>query len=85
MHAFERLFPSLLANAGRHKTCPYFAASRSGRETLLRKASETTAHVAGFGFHSKDCGPSSILGFIYGLMRRLCGAGHHTKAKERCT
>jgi len=44
-----------------------FAVSCSGRETLLRKASETTAQVAGFGFHSKDCGPSGILGFVFGL------------------
>ena len=41
-------------------------------ETLLRKASESTAHVAGFGFHSEGCGPPSLpKGFFDSLTRRL--------------
>jgi len=55
-----------------------FAVSRSGKETLLRKASETTAHVAGFGLYSKDGGPSSILEFTVSLWSALTGAPYRS-------
>ena len=40
--------------------CACGAAGETRRETLLRKASESTAHVAGFGFHSEGCGPPNL-------------------------
>ena len=40
--------------------CVFDAAGETRRETLLRKASESTAHVAGFGFHSEGCGPPNL-------------------------
>ena len=40
--------------------CAFSAAGETRRETLLRKASESTAHVAGFGFHSEGCGPPNL-------------------------
>ena len=40
--------------------CAFGAAGETRRETLLRKASESTAHVAGFGFHSEGCGPPNL-------------------------
>ena len=30
------------------------------KETLLRKASESAAHVAGFGLHLEGCGPPNL-------------------------
>ena len=30
------------------------------KETLLRKASESAAHVAGFGLHLEDYGPPNL-------------------------
>ena len=47
--------------------CAFSAAGETRRETLLRKASESTAHVAGFGFHLEGCGPPNLLnGFLTG-------------------
>ena len=40
--------------------CAFSAAGETRRETLLRKAPESTAHVAGFGFHSEGCGPPNL-------------------------
>ena len=36
------------------------AAGETCKETLPRKASESIAHVAGFGFHSEGCGPTNL-------------------------
>ena len=36
------------------------AAGETRRETLLRKASEPAAHVAGFGLYLEGCGPPSL-------------------------
>ena len=45
-------------------TCAYGAAGEPCKETLLRKASEPTAHVAGFGLQSEGCGlPTPPKGF----------------------
>ena len=40
--------------------CAWGAAGETCRETLLRKASEPAAHVAGFGFHLEGFGPPSL-------------------------
>ena len=61
-------------------TCACGAAGEPCKETLLRKASEPTAHVAGFGLQSEGCGPPTPpKGFIdslraspSGLALRLC-------------
>ena len=39
---------------------PGGAAGETRRETLLRKASEPAAHVAGFGLHLEGFGPPSL-------------------------
>src|SRR5699024_5942164 len=39
---------------------PGGAAGETCRETLLRKASEPAAHVAGFGWHWEGFGPPSL-------------------------
>src|SRR5699024_7980331 len=40
--------------------CAWGAAGETCRETLLRKASEPAAHVAGFGFHLEGFGPPNL-------------------------
>ena len=48
--------------------CAFSAAGETRKETLLRKASESTAHVAEFGFHSEGCGsPNLPKGFFDSL------------------
>src|SRR5699024_7473588 len=48
--------------------CAFSAAGETRRETLLRKAPESTAHVAGFGVHSEGCGPPNLPeGFVDSL------------------
>ncbi|MCI5955684.1 MAG: hypothetical protein MRZ54_01720, partial [Clostridiales bacterium] len=52
-------------------TCAYGAAGEPCKETLLRKASEPTAHVAGFGLQSEGYGPPTPpKGFIDSLTAR---------------
>ena len=46
---------------------PGGAAGETRRETLLRKASEPAAHVAGFGLHLEGFGPPSL---PHGVLRR---------------
>ena len=50
--------------------CAWGAAGETCRETLLRKASEPAAHVAGFGFHLEGFGPPNL---PQGVFRRSGG------------
>ena len=51
--------------------CAFSAAGETRRETLLRKASESTAHVAGFGFHSEGCGPPNLSEGFFDSLKSL--------------
>ena len=44
--------------------CAWGAAGETCRETLLRKASEPAAHVAGFGWQLEGFGPPSLPKFF---------------------
>ena len=51
------------------------------KETLLRKACESAAHVAGFGLHLEGCGPPNLPeGFFDSLKGRV--AKHANKKDE---
>ena len=52
--------------------CALGAAGETRRETLLRKASEPAAHVAGFGLYLEGFGPPSLpMGFFDGPPLRM--------------
>ena len=42
------------------------------KETLLRKASESAAHVAGFGLHLEGCGPPNLPDGFFDSLTSLC-------------
>ena len=46
--------------------CACGAAGETRRETLLRKASEPAAHVAGFGLYLEGFGPPSLPKGVFG-------------------
>src|SRR5699024_5572656 len=48
---------------------PGGAAGETRRETLLRKASEPAAHVAGFGLHLEGFGPPSLPNGVFDGLR----------------
>ena len=52
-------------------SCTFGAAGETCKETLLRKASEPTAHVAGFGMKVGGLRPSDA---SQGLINKLTGA-----------
>ena len=51
--ACRKSSPAAIFSARTRFPCASGAAGETCKETLLRKASESTAHVAGFGFHSE--------------------------------
>ena len=50
------------------------------KETLLRKASESAAHVAGFGLHLEGCGPPNLPEGFFDSLGRV--AKHANKKDE---
>ena len=60
MNACRKSSPLAIFSDRTRFPCVFDAAGETRRETLLRKASESTAHVAGFGFHSEGCGPPNL-------------------------
>ena len=60
MNACRKSSPLAIFSANTRFPCACGAAGETCKETLLRKASESTAHVAGFGFHSEGCGPPNL-------------------------
>ena len=61
--ACRKSSPAAIFSARTRFPCACGAAGETRRETLLRKASESTAHVAGFGFHSEGTeGSVSLVG-----------------------
>ena len=55
------------------------------KETLLRKASESAAHVAGFGLHLEGYGPPNLPeGFFDSLKQGLKGPCFSVSKKSAC-
>ena len=55
------------------------------KETLLRKASESAAHVAGFGLHLEGYGPPNLPeGFFDSLLLPSFGGKHRLSKKPLC-
>jgi len=57
-------------------SCTFGAAGETCKETLLRKASEPTAHVAGFGTRAGGLRPSDT---SHGFIDKLPGCAQHSR------